>query len=62
MADFNTIRNLDQIFRFITNPDHTEHEVLELQSFLRWFRMTWTCRGRIFRKYRWAAEFNKLRK
>jgi len=35
MADFNTIRNLDQIFRFITNPDHTEHEALELKMFPR---------------------------
>jgi len=34
-AHFNTIRNLDQIFRFNTNPDHTEHEVLELQKFPR---------------------------
>jgi len=33
MVDFNNIRNLDQIFRFITNPDHTEHEALELQKF-----------------------------
>jgi hypothetical protein len=35
MADFNKIRNLDQIFRFITNADHTEHEILELQKFPR---------------------------
>jgi hypothetical protein len=35
MADFSKIRNLDQIFRFTTNPDHTEHEVLELQKFPR---------------------------
>jgi hypothetical protein len=32
MVDFNTIRNLDQIFRFITNPDHTDHELPELQK------------------------------
>jgi hypothetical protein len=44
MADFNKIRNLDQRFRFITNPKDTEHEVLELQKYPRLASDDWTCR------------------
>lgn len=50
MADFNKIRNLDQRFRFITNPKDTEHEVLELQKYPRLASDDWTCRRQTVQK------------
>ena len=62
MADLEKFRNLDKRFRFITNPEKTEHEVLGLQKFP-WLALDDLDLQMVqfLEDSVWTATFNKLR-